>query len=109
MYVWFCLLCFIGKSSGIARQSPLQGVCVSECNYKRGRTVGVEYLTAERGKHKDRNGASEKGRSGILGVEVVGVIAVRGREGGERERERERDRQREREREREREIYSARR
>jgi hypothetical protein len=79
------LLCFIRKSSGIARQSPLQGVCVSECNYKRGRTVGVEYLTAEGGKHKDRNGTSEKGRRGIRGVVLEGAIAVRGREGGERE------------------------
>jgi hypothetical protein len=55
--------------------------------------VGTEYLTAEGGKHEDRNGTSEKGRRGILGDEVEGMIALRGRAGkGERERERERER-----------------
>jgi hypothetical protein len=58
---------------------------VSECNYKRGRTAGAEYLTAEGGKHEDRNGTRERGRRGILGDEVEGMIAVRGRAGkGER-------------------------
>lgn len=100
MYVWSYLLCFIRRgsriaricclmrrSSGIARQSPLQGVSVSECNYKRGPTVGAQYLTAEGGIHEDRNGTRERGRRGILGDDEEGMIAVGVRAGeGERER-----------------------
>lgn len=35
-------------------------------------------MTAEGGKHEDRNGTRERGRRGILGDEVEGMIAVRG-------------------------------
>jgi len=49
--------------------------------------VGAEYLTAEGGKHEDRKGTRERGRRGMLGDEVEGMIAVRGRAGkGEREK-----------------------
>jgi len=59
----------------------LQGVSVSKCNYKRGRAVGAEYLTAEGGKLEDRNGTRERGRRGILGDDVEGMITVGGRAG----------------------------
>ena len=49
--------------------------------------MGAEYLTAEGGKHEDRNVTRERGRRGILGDEVEGMIAVRERAGkGEKEK-----------------------